>query len=55
MSRDWFTCSYLADGKGSGPFATLSQQVPNLARLARRRGYAAVIESGKGVCVNTNG
>ncbi|KAJ6080152.1 hypothetical protein N7467_009905 [Penicillium canescens] len=36
-------------GKGSGPFATLSQQVPNLARLARRRGYAAVIESGKGI------
>ncbi|CAI7629913.1 hypothetical protein N7533_004103 [Penicillium manginii] len=36
-------------GKGSGPFATLSQQVPNLARLARKRGSAAVIESGKGI------
>jgi nucleoside-diphosphate-sugar epimerase len=36
-------------GKGSGPFATLSQQVPNLARLARKRGYAAVIESGAGI------
>lgn len=40
-----------ADGKGDGPFATLSQQVPNLARLARKRGVAAVIESGKGVRV----
>ncbi|KAF4190006.1 hypothetical protein CNMCM7927_005816 [Aspergillus lentulus] len=36
-------------GKGSGPFATLSQQVPNLARLARKRGHAAVIESGAGI------
>ncbi|KAJ5240962.1 uncharacterized protein N7469_002553 [Penicillium citrinum] len=36
-------------GKGSGPFATLSQQVPNLARLARRRGFVAVIESGRGI------
>ncbi|KAJ6125536.1 hypothetical protein N7471_012853 [Penicillium samsonianum] len=36
-------------GKGDGPFATLSQQVPNLARLARKLGVAAVIESGKGI------
>lgn len=36
-------------GKGSGPFATLSQQVPNLARLARKRGQAAVIETGAGI------
>lgn len=42
-------CSHLVDGKGSGPFATLSQQVPNLARLARKRGSAVVIETGKGV------
>ncbi|KAJ5185266.1 hypothetical protein N7491_006863 [Penicillium cf. griseofulvum] len=36
-------------GQGDGPFATLSQQVPNLARLARKRGFAGVIESGKGI------
>ncbi|OQE84736.1 hypothetical protein PENNAL_c0026G03492 [Penicillium nalgiovense] len=36
-------------GQGGGPFSTLSQQVPNLARLARKRGFAAVIESGKGI------
>ncbi|KAG2412867.1 hypothetical protein HFD88_010424 [Aspergillus terreus] len=36
-------------GKGSGPFATLSQQVPNLARFARKLGSAAVVESGKGI------
>lgn len=36
-------------GKGSGPIATLSQQVPNLARLARKRGSAVVIETGKGI------
>lgn len=46
---NWISYSQSADGKGSGPFATLSQQVPNLARLARRRGSVAVIESGKGV------
>ncbi|KAJ5081196.1 hypothetical protein N7456_013434 [Penicillium angulare] len=34
-------------GKGSGPFATLSQQIPNLARMAKKRGSAAVIETGK--------
>lgn len=49
-SQNWKPFSRLADGKGSGPFATLSQQVPNLARLARRRGFVAVIESGRGVC-----
>ncbi|KAF2679183.1 NAD dependent epimerase/dehydratase family protein [Lentithecium fluviatile CBS 122367] len=36
-------------GKGTGPFATLSQQIPNLARLARKRGHAVVIEKGEGV------
>ncbi|CAG7947057.1 unnamed protein product [Penicillium nalgiovense] len=36
-------------GQGDGPFSTMSQQVPNLARLARKRGFAAVIESGKGI------
>ncbi|CAG8093043.1 unnamed protein product [Penicillium nalgiovense] len=36
-------------GQGGGQFSTLSQQVPNLARLARKRGFAAVIESGKGI------
>ncbi|KAJ5274042.1 hypothetical protein N7478_009167 [Penicillium angulare] len=34
-------------GMGSGPFATLSQQIPNLARMAKKRGSAAVIETGK--------
>ncbi|CAP93764.1 hypothetical protein NUH16_004210 [Penicillium rubens] len=36
-------------GQGDGPFATLSQQVPNFARLTRKRGFAVVIESGKGI------
>ncbi|KAJ5368960.1 uncharacterized protein N7496_008720 [Penicillium cataractarum] len=36
-------------GEGSGPFATLSQQIPNLARFARKLGSAAVIESGQGI------
>ncbi|KAJ5490804.1 hypothetical protein N7539_002371 [Penicillium diatomitis] len=35
-------------GKGSGPFATLSQQVPNLARFARKLGVSPVIEGGQG-------
>ncbi|ORX98359.1 hypothetical protein BCR34DRAFT_619142 [Clohesyomyces aquaticus] len=37
------------DGKGSGPFATLSQQVPNLARFAWKKGRAVVVESGEGI------
>ncbi|RLL95297.1 hypothetical protein CFD26_103992 [Aspergillus turcosus] len=36
-------------GKGSGYFATLSQQVPILTRFARKRGRAAVVETGAGI------
>jgi hypothetical protein len=37
------------DGRGSGLFLTLSQQIPNLIRLSIKRGYPVVIGEGKGV------
>ncbi|KHN98994.1 NAD dependent epimerase/dehydratase family protein [Metarhizium album ARSEF 1941] len=36
-------------GEGSGPFSTISQQVPNLVREAMRRKQAVVIGAGSGI------